>query len=189
MPSDRPSLKDMWTAQPTEGFALPLEDIHAQAEKYARRIRDRNLTEYIAAAVVIAAFGWYAIALPGVVVKLGSLMVLAGTLIVVWQLHRRAAPLPVSATDCLVHLRAELIRQRDALRSVAVWYFGPMVPGMAVFLAGMYARVPQARGHVLFTAALCIVVFAGVWALNNWGASRLQRRIDALERMISDGEG
>lgn len=180
MPTDRPPLKDMWAAQSTERFAMPLEEIHAQAEKYARRIRNRNLREYIAAVVVMGGFGWYAIALPGLLVKLGSLMVVAGTMIVVWQLHRRAAPLLVSAVDSRAHLRAELTRQRDALHSVAVWYLGPMVPGMAVFLTGIYLQAPQARRHVLFTAALSIAVFAGVWALNRWGARRLQKRIDAL---------
>jgi hypothetical protein len=180
MPTDRPSPKDLWTAQPSEGFSMPLEDIHAQAEKLARRVRNRNLKEYLAAAMVIGAFGWYAYALPGLLVKLGSLLTLAGTLIVVWQLHRRTAPLAVSEVDCLTHLRAELIRQRDALRSIALWYLGPLVPGMAVFLAGIYLQAPQARRHVLFTAALSITVFAGVWALNRWGARRLQKRIDAL---------
>lgn len=187
MPTDRPSPKDLWARQPSEGFAMPLDDIHALAEKFARRIRIRNLVEYLAAVVVIGAFGWYAYAIPGLLVKLGSLMVVAGTMIVVWQLHRRAAPLPTSGMDCLAHLRAELIRQRDALRSVTVWYLGPMVPGMALFLIGLYLYVPPARRHVLFTAALCIVVFAGVWALNYWGASRLQKRIDALG-IVDGGE-
>ena len=187
MPADRPSPKNLWTTQPSDGFSLSLAEVHAQAEKLHRTVRQRNLGEYIAAAVVVIGFGLYAVVLPGAMVKLGSLMVLVGTLLVVWQLHRRTAPLPVSAADCLAHLSAELIRQRDALRSVLLWYLGPLVPGIAVFLAGLYVQIPQARRHVLFTAVLCIVVFAGVWALNRWGASRLQRRIDALARMREGG--
>ena len=187
MSNDRLPLKDLWTAQPTEGFAMPLDQLHAQAAKLHHTVQRRNLVEYIAAAIVIAVFGLYVFILPGILFKAGSLLVIAGTLVVVWQLRRRATaePLPLGAplADLVAFHRRELIRQRDALRSVAVWYLGPMVPGMAVFLAGMYVRamdIPPARNRVLIVIAICVAVFAGVWALNVWGASRLQKRIDAL---------
>ena len=36
------------------------------------------------------------------------------------------------------------------------------------------------QAWVAGTVALCIAVFGGIWALNAWGARRLQRKIDEL---------
>jgi len=187
MPVDHPSPKTIWTAQPTEGFAMPLDQLHAQAAKLHRTVQRRNLGEYIAAAIVIAAFGLYVFILPGVLFKAGSLLVIAGTLVVVWQLRRRASaePLPLDASlaELVAFHRRELIHQRDALRSVATWYLAPFVPGMTLFIAGFAFAAPLGRLGVpvaLMMAAICAAVFAGVWRLNVWGASRLQKRIDAL---------
>jgi hypothetical protein len=188
MPSDRPSPKDLWTAQPTEGFAVPLEQLHAQADKLHRTVQRRNLREYIAAAIVIAAFGLYVFILPGVLMKTGSLLVIAATLFVVWQLVRRATaePPPLHATlaELAAFHRCELVRQRDALKSVAVWYMAPFVPGMTLFIAGFAFAAPLGRLAVPVAgmmAAICAAVFGGVWRLNVWAARRLQKRIDALK--------
>jgi hypothetical protein len=177
----------MWTAQPTEGFVLPLDQLHAQAAKLHRTVQRRNLIEYIAAVFVIAAFSMYVFILPGVLFKVGSLLVIGGTLFVVWQLHRRATaeplPLGVPLAELVAFHRRELIRQRDALRSVATWYLAPFVPGMTLFIAGFAFAAPLGRLAVpvaLMMAAICAAVFAGVWRLNVWGASLLQKRIDAL---------
>lgn len=175
--------KTIWRNQETQPVSLTLTEIRMKSEGYERRIRRRNAIEYAASAVVVVLFGAYAFLLPGLLVKLGSVLVIAGTLVVVWQLHRRASVEQTSASDCTSHLRGLLERQRDALRSVALWYLGPLVPGMAVLLVGLYIRampVPQARLRVLIVAGICVFVFAGVWLLNRWGAKRLQKQIDAL---------
>lgn len=161
---------------------MSTEEMRVRTDRFARRIRVRNLIEYCAAAIVIASFCWYLYALPGGLVKTGCGMVILGTLFVVWQLHRRAAPLESGGRDCMGHLQSELVRQRDALRSVALWYLGPFVPGMTVFLAGLYRQVPQARFAVLLTAAATVAVFTMIWVLNAWAATRLQKQIDALHR-------
>lgn len=184
MPSDRPSLKHVWANQPTEGFTMSPEKLRAEAERFSRQIRGRNRREYAASAAVIVVFGAYIFVLPGLLVKIGSLLVLAGLFVVLWQLHRRAnnRPLPADASSaaCAEYLRAELIRQRDALLAVGIWYLAPFVPGVVVMLTGMWLRSPHAHPAILLTAGFCVAVFAGIWALNRWAARRLQERIDAL---------
>lgn len=188
MPSDRPSPKDLWRAQPTEGFTVPLEELHAQAARLHRTVQRRNLVEYIASAIVIAAFGGYVFMLPGLLFKAGSVLVILGTLFVVWQIGRRASaespPLDAPVADLLAFYRRELVRQRDALKSVAVWYLAPFVPGLALFVLGFAFEAPLGRLAVPVAgvmAAICAAVFAGVWWLNIWAARRLQKRINALK--------
>lgn len=186
MANDRP-IKTMWRSQETEGFTMSLEEIRARSTKLQRTVRNRNLREYAAAAVIIPIFIVYLVVLPGVVTKIGSVMLILATLFVVWQLHRRGstrtAPLGQSALAHMAYYREELVRQRDALRSVVTWYLAPFVPGFVVFLMGIALEVPSPRRalpYLLLVAGAGAAVFVGVWLLNRWGASRLQKMIDAL---------
>jgi hypothetical protein len=101
--------------------------------------------------------------------RLGSVLVIAGTVAVAWQRYRRASGAPLPG---------------DALRSVWLWYVGPLVPGIIVFRWGveteLVAGAPFARGWA--ANAVIVLVFLAVIALNLYGARKLQRRIEALER-------
>jgi Flp pilus assembly protein TadB len=105
-----------------------------------------------------------------------------------WQLHRRARarPLPEALAGSLMEFhRAELARQRDALRSVWRWYIGPLVPGLVLFLCGR-----QIENGSWQPAAFAIValLLAGVVVLNLHAARRLQRQIDKLDQLTREGE-
>src|SRR5665213_1136508 len=117
--------KSLWRSQKTEEI-VTLENIHARAGKFQKRVRARNLREYIAAAVVVIGFGAYIWLLPGMLAKTGSALVIAGTLYVVWQLHRRGAsqnlPHESEASGFVDFHRRALVRQRDALKTVWRWY-------------------------------------------------------------------
>jgi Flp pilus assembly protein TadB len=188
-------IKTLWKSQKPED-TVTLDDIRQRATKFQRRVRNRNLREYVAAAVVVVWFGWYIWALPGLLVKIGSALCIAGVLFIVWQLHRRAAsqvlPREVGSTGYLDFHRKALARQRDALRTVWRWYLAPLVPGMAVMLAGVYFNAPPAMRAVVLHSILAwylpcaVLVFGAIWWLNMWGAKRLQKRIDEIDRLQSN---
>lgn len=177
-------IKALWREQTMESRPMTLELIHARS--FQSRVRGRNLVEYLASAVVVAAFSAYVVILPSLLMKLGSAMVVLGALVVVWQLHKRgsarALPPGASGQSSLAFHRAELVRQRDALRSVWLWYLGPFVPGMALLQVGLFLRQP---GPPLATrvigAVVVVAVFAGIALLNRHGARRLQKEIDDLD--------
>ena len=82
---------------------------------------------------------------------------------------------------------ARATAQRDALRSVGVWYLAPFLPGMALLLAGRWFQSHATRrslgaDHLIIalTGLMVIVVFVSVWLLNQRGARQLQRRIEDL---------
>src|SRR4030095_15410441 len=98
------------------------QEVRALAERFERTIIRRNRREYIASAFVVVWFGVWAWFAESAVVALGCWLVVLGTLSVVFHLHRhgtarrRAAEQDVMS--CLEFTMAELVRQRDLLRSV-----------------------------------------------------------------------
>src|SRR3546814_5360377 len=102
------------------------------------RIARRNRREYIAVGAVVAIFALYAIILPEPLLKIGSLLAIAGALVVAWQLACRTSRAdPVAETaDVRAFYRARLVTEEHMLARVGRWYLAPLVPGLATFLAG-----------------------------------------------------
>ena len=191
MPAEPPDFdpQKLWRSQATEYDPMTLADIQKTARAFEAKVRRRNLIEYFACVLAILGF------LPAVLHRGSGMMQAGGALIIVaigfiaWQLHRRASAVSAPEVgDALVDsYRRELIRQRDALRSIAVWYLAPPVPGMALLLLGRWFQShatdrSTAVDHVIIvlTAVIAVLVFLVIWLLNQRGADRLQRRIDEL---------
>jgi hypothetical protein len=132
---DEQDVKNMWRSAPAADTA-PLQEaeLARRARHFQRRIARRNFLEYAAALLVCVGFGFYLWKFPDPLMRLGSVLTIAGILVVVWQLRQRASsralPGAESALPSRDFHRAELVRQRDALRSVWLWYVAPLVPGM-----------------------------------------------------------
>src|SRR5262245_55003578 len=178
----RNDLNQIWRDQPVEEVGVTLEQIRLRADTLATKIGRRNRREYIAAAFVIAFFGLSSLWGQNALVAGGGLLVVPGTLYVVYHLHKRGSvrsmPAELGLSDCLAFPRAELIRQRDLLQSVWWWYLGPLVPGMVLMFIG-WATVRPTVG--LFVLTLFVAVtFVGIGALNQYAARRIQQRIDRL---------
>jgi MFS family permease len=182
-------VRDLWRGQQTEATSVTLDDIRARARKFERRIRLRNIREYLAGGVIIpffvaAAFrshGWR-IAAP--------LLQVAGLIVVFFELHRRAsAAKPDSAAGLKSSIESyigELERQRQALESVWLWYLLPFIPGFlaAIIAAAADHKTPQAIGFAVFI----VILFAVVQALNARGARKLSERIKELRTISANGE-
>ena len=184
--------QQLWQSQTAEYDAMTLADIHLKARTFQRRIGRRNAVEYIACVVVVLGF------LPGLL-RPGSWMMQVGcglnmvaAVFVAWQLHRKgsARTTPDAGQDLVDFHRRELIRQRDAISSVRVWYIGPFIPGLVLIMLGRWfqwhsPRFPIAFDHVVLILASTIMALflVVVWLLNKWGAARLQTRIDELDAL------
>jgi len=170
---------------------MPLEEIRRRAGKFQHRIWWRNAREYAAIVVVVIVFGYYFKLVPGLVARAGAVMTIAGALFVAYQLHRRAssetAPAATEFEQCLGFHRRGLERQRDALENVWSWYLGPLIPGLAVFIAGTAITVPIPIRYRVLTAALSFAFVGGVFwlvaKLNQIAARKLQTKIDQLKAL------
>ena len=177
----------LWRAQAlTPLQPLPPQELAEKAAKLQGIVSRRNRREVIAAAVAAPVFLFYAGFFPHWLTKLGALLCVAGLGVVVWQLLQRASarPLPQAlAANLLAFHREELVRQRDALRSVWLWYVAPLVPGLALFLCGR--QVENGRWDPWPFVAVALLTVAVV-LLNRYAARRLQRDIDALDRLTEE---
>ena len=171
---------------------MSLADVHLHAQRFQSRIRNRNMIEYVAAGSVVAFFVWMIATGPEPIVQVGSGLIVLGALYVCWKLYQlgRAATrseMDAGAQSWAAFHRGELVRQREALRTVWSWYLAPFVPGMVVFLAGVSfteanpAPLPARLGVFLAGLGLMAAVFAVIWLLNAVAAKKLDADIAALD--------
>lgn len=172
----------LWREQAVPALQpLPTDELAAQSRRLQHKVGRRNRRETVAAALVALVFLAYAWVFPHWLTKLGALLTVVGTAVVVWQLHRRACaqPLPEALGASLLQFhRGELARQRDALRSAWRWYVAPLLPGLLLFLCGRQIENGRWQPWPFVITAL---VMAGVVWINRRAASQLQREIDALD--------
>lgn len=195
--SDPDLVKQAWKASAADPALPDLETVRAGTDRFYRKIRFRNAIEYAASVVVFICFSAYALFLPSPVARIGAAMVVLGTLVVAWQLHRRASAAPpperAAAQPILVHQRAQLARQRDALAGIFTWYLLPLIPGLLVMTFGptlehgALGLVHMPRS-VWIRLILAVAVFTSVWLLNQRGARQLQKQIDDVDALMGRKE-
>lgn len=165
---------------------LPPQELTEQASKLQGMVSRRNRRETIAAILVVPTFLFAAWFFPHWATKLGSLLIIAGAAFTQWHMHRRASarPLPEAwAGNLLDFYRGELVRQRDVLRSVWLWYVAPSVPGVVLFICGRSIENGAWNPGVIVVVALVLV---GIVLLNLWAARGLQRQIDKLDQLTQE---
>lgn len=185
------SLRQAWQAAPSDFAAMPLAEIHTQAARFGRAISRRNRREYVAAALVIAVFAFYAVAFPAPLLRLGSLLTIAGSLFIVWQMGKRTSRDDPDAAlqDIASHYRARLTQEAEALEAVPRWYIAPLIPGFAVFTAGkIAASAPVGIGYLALAIGLPVAITLTVWLLNRSAAKELRARLARLDA-LGKGEG
>lgn len=200
---DSTEFEKLWQNQPSETPRISIGELRDRMHRFERKIFWRNIREYIAGVFVVAGYAYYEWKFSALLMRIGSGLTIAAALYVMYQLHRRAssepAPGELGRATYIAYHRRELLRQRDALRSVWSWYLLPFVPGFGVFLTGLaqsainnarFAGYPLSVLHVAEfvagSASFVIVVFVGVWLLNRSAAGRLQAQIDGLDAMARD---
>jgi uncharacterized membrane protein (DUF485 family) len=190
---NRDELQALWQSMPAPQISISAAEMRERASAFERKVRRRNMIEYAAAGFVIVIFAWYATwptpATP--LWPIANVMIIIGTLVVVWNLHRlaRARTTPASApVETLLDFhRAGLVRQRDALRTVWLWYLAPFMPGLVLWFAALWVGTPSNMQTVKWgislgaSAAFAGLVFAAIAVLNLVGAARLGRLIDELD--------
>lgn len=179
---------DLWTAQQAGAQAPSRAELTGRATWLQRRTRIRDLIEYVAGALVITAFGYIAITAPDWGVRIGSILLIAGTGIVMYNLWgRRTTPDPAAlARDALTHYRGLLIAQQGALASVGRWYLGPFLPGMIVFVAAAVRAqaeeipLPAALFNGAIATGVIALISGSVLWLNRSAARAIAMEIETL---------
>ncbi|MEN7536925.1 hypothetical protein [Aurantiacibacter flavus] len=195
--------RQSWQAIGGETTMPSIEDLRAKSDAFERKIRRRNACEYIAGLIVLLWFGWIALfgpfpwtptVIPPNLIRLGAGLLMVGTVVALWQLHRRTNPLASPAdsglSSVLDHQRRQLVRQRDALRDIFFWYLLPFAPGLTVMMLAPLALSPEIGSSewfgVLAKVSIVPLAFIGWWLLSRMGARKLQKQIDAIDALRSE---
>jgi predicted membrane metal-binding protein len=113
--------------------------VKEEAEAFDEKIRRRDRREIIAAAVV---FLFFSVMLfdPSWMVRAGAIVVMAGSVWIVWTLRRtRSRESPSSerpVAEVIRTERAKVDRQIRLLETVLWWYIGPPALGLSLVVAG-----------------------------------------------------
>ncbi len=180
-------LQQLWKSQPAETLVLSEQQLWQRANATQRGVFRRNLLEGLAALLVVGGFTRYLWLFPSPLMRAGSMLIIVATLVVVQQMWKRAASRPMpwlsAGQSCKDFQRSELLRQRDALRSVWLWYVGPFVPGLLVFRWGVETELGIDAPFTQGVAAnlLIAVVMLAIVVFNLLAAQRLQRQVDQLD--------
>jgi hypothetical protein len=187
MPNELPpkDLKTIWQNQNPEATHMSIDEIRIKARNFERKIRRRNLREYVAAALIAAAFTFFAWHSPWRIVRVGHALVAAGALYLGYQLYRKASsktvPAELGAMGCLDFHLKQLERERYFLDNSWKWGIG-LIPGLIVVAAGAIAA--GFLGKALpFLVLTYVWIATWLWMMlkkNKRKARALQQEIDEL---------
>ncbi|MEE4154208.1 MAG: hypothetical protein V2I27_08615 [Erythrobacter sp.] len=182
-----------WASDPGPAAFTDPALIEARATRFARTIRRRNIVEYAAGGLVLVVFtiaAFFAASVGEWLIGAACSLVALGDGVMMWQLHARASLAPPSPEQsCRDHLRAQYMRQYEALRTVPVWYLAPLVPGGVAFYVAVTARVADVIGwraalEDVWPIALASFGLLAAIALANWLAARaLRKQIERLDEL------
>lgn len=167
-------------------------DVVARARDRARqlellvRVRDRYETLIgLALLPVFLLLAWYT---PYPLSRAGAVIIAICCVLIPLRLRAARRPPPSPAQDFTTVVRMERERvqaQCELLRSVAWWYFGPLLVGVSLFMIGPLSAWPAV---LAVTAATAFMVW--LWAQNQ---RVIRLELDPwdreLQRILDDSEG
>ena len=142
-------LKEMWqnasrTAQIRFEQSKLLIELKKQLPRFEQKIKYRNLTETIAAVLVIACFSWYIYIFSNPWITSGSIYLICYALFIIYRLNKTKKKQPAGnpGSDIKTYLqqyRDYLVQERSLVKNVLYWYLLPIIPGIVLFLlSGIY---------------------------------------------------
>lgn len=143
-------------------------DVQASMDHFHKKIKYRDVREQIAVAIIIPVFAYYAYAIPHLLSKVASVLIIGYALFVAIRIRKAKKNKPGAITETyLAYLhktRDYLLIQRQLLDSILYWY---ILPGMTLTMlffmgSGMTGRVKP----ILKMALLNIVLAFATYFLN-----------------------
>lgn len=187
-----PDPKNLWKGQDMTPQTLTPSMLETRSQRLDRRIHNRNRWEYAAGGLGIAGSVLFAILLlrdgvdnlPDLMVGGGFILLALGAIFAMLQLRRRTGGpgLMDGAQATRPGYRAELVRQRDALRSVFSWYIAPFLPGFVLIYGATFLDPGAALWAVLLPALVTVAFLVWIVRANRRAADCIDAEIKALDR-------
>lgn len=188
----------LWTAAANDAAFTDPAACAARAGSFERQIARRNRRERLAGWIqlpVWAGMAGFFLWQGEWLTALSLLLTGAGVLLVLRNIARRADNLPPRPEEpCLAHLERQYRHQLAALRSVPLWYIGPLVPGTLAFFAAVTARVAETKGWsaalqgAAAPFAVTFGIFIAVILLNRLAARSIAADIARIRALAPGGQ-
>ena len=190
-------LEQLWRTQPVN-TAVKGEEMRKivlkKIEAFDRMIRLRNRIESIAAMAGAVLFVVAAYFQRNSIVRLGSAIVVAAMLYIIYYIRRHGTePADPNPDQTLAGYQRALVLKCDhqirLSRSVKFWYLLPMYIGLLISSAGILRESAETRALTWADAIYPLIytlVFAGVWWLNEVYAVR---RLLRMRTKVVSGTG
>lgn len=178
--------QQIWQSQPVEGTTMSAEAIRLRAAKFEQRIASKNLRRFIACLLTGGGFIYFLVTMPELPFRITWGLFFLGMIWIAFQLRRKGAPraMPegLGASTGVDFFRSELERQRDLMKNVWPFHFGPLIPGYLAFNVAylLKFRRPTGIAELALLDAFFVVVFFVAWRVNMRCARSFQRSIDSL---------
>jgi len=184
------NLQSLWQSQPNNNSGSSMHVFEQQVAQdvmsFRHKIARRNQQESICALIVMCIFGYYCWALPEFLMRVGSGLIVLGSAAILYQLQFRAAlqelPAEQLGQPFIIYYRSELMRQRNMLRSIWLYQFCPLLPGISIFFWGM--AQPNPADFPWQVTSVIIVPFLVVLGMNLNTARKIQIEINKLNQEI-----
>jgi hypothetical protein len=187
----------LWSNQMIDEMKPSTESIQSSARKFERKIRRRNLLEWLAGLVVILAFAGIGITQENLLGRLGALEIIVATIYISFRLFRDGRTQytldpTMSTVDYLKVHRSELLRQEKLLQKAPYWYVGTLAIGLVAISAGRILVTLDAGDSLvseLISLFIIIVVLGVVVVANLKAASKLRQEADSITRALHNDNG
>jgi hypothetical protein len=189
LPEDGP--KNIWVNQPTEKPTMTLRLIQERSRDLRTRTRKKLLGTLAAplAAGLFYAFGVREFPSLRQVLQPLFAFALAWSLVGLFFLNRRmwSAGIPADAglSSCLEFCRWEIERQRDLLRRVLLWSFGPVLVAICAFILAL--AMVETRDRGIFPNGLPFLILIAAWIVAYFIIRLREQR--ALQRELDELSG
>ena len=190
LPSD--DFKEIWQNQPTEKPTMTLRLIRSRARELHAKTRKKLLGTLAGPLFVVLFYAFERREFPPLqqVLQPLSAFALAWSLVGLYFLNRGmwSAVMPGDAglSTGLEFCRQELERQRDLLRRVLLWSFGPVMMAIGTFILAL--AIVGSRNREIFPNGVPFLALVVVWIVAYFVVRlreqrALQREIDELNNL------
>ncbi|MBS0334700.1 MAG: hypothetical protein JSS35_18170 [Proteobacteria bacterium] len=184
-------LKALWQGQEPENPAMTVQAVRMLVKDNAARQRRYRILGYGMAAVATGIWVWCAWTAPTALVRIGDLVMLGWTPVMLWMLYRRRPGhepgAEASAQGLLEFYRAEIQRQAPDLRLIAL-SMAPLALGVVLIGSEVIKKLLQKPGLWIdvLPLAILMVLWIGVFPFQ---LRRQRRRVAERLRDIDAMRG
>lgn len=163
-------------------------DVQSSMDRFHRSIKNRDLREYIAVAIIIPAFAFSAYFIPFTVSKIASVLIIGYAIYVAIRLRNAKKHKPSAFTetylDYLYKTREYILIQKQLLDTVIYWYILPGVTLTMLFVMGF--GITGRLKPILKMGAINVGLAVATYYLNKRAVQKeLAPRLTKVNELIS----